>query len=99
MDTGNAFVPVLAGQEWLDETGAIIDFSTGQAVFTKVDPTTPVQLQKSSGGHLLVDLTKDVVEQLPLETPGLLAKMVYAYNTMTSATPSERAASRPFVAE
>ena len=59
IDKGTA--PVLLSVETLRKMGAIIDYTTDQAVFTKIDPNTLVQLKRSQAGHQLLPLGEDVL--------------------------------------
>jgi len=51
---------MLASIDFLRRSKAIIDFHRGEAVFEAVSNKV-VKLEESSSGHLLVDLTKDLV--------------------------------------
>ena len=41
-----------------------MDFDQDEAIFKKVDPNKVVQLERASSGHLLLDLQKDLSEQM-----------------------------------
>ena len=53
-------VPLLLGAKAMKEMGAIIDFDSGKAVFAKLCPDRVVQLEASSSGHWLLDLSEDL---------------------------------------
>ena len=56
-------VPILLSIESLRSLGAIIDFDRDQMVLTKVNPKRLIQLERSSTGHQLMPLTRDVYEK------------------------------------
>ncbi|CAK0873360.1 unnamed protein product [Prorocentrum cordatum] len=56
-------VPILVSKKVLKKLGAVIDCDTGVAVFVKLAPKTPVQLEESpDGGHYYMSLVDDVLE-------------------------------------
>ena len=63
MDTKGRYVPMLGSMEFLIKSGAIIDFQTGAAIFTKIDPDKVVMLERISSTHLVFPLCSDVYEQ------------------------------------
>ena len=44
----------------LKKMGAVIDFATGCAIYKSLDREVVVQLERSSSGHLLMDLAEDL---------------------------------------
>ena len=53
-------VPLLLSSKALKKMGAVINFANGQARFLKIHPEKTVQLEKSSTGHWLLDLSEDL---------------------------------------
>ena len=53
-------VPLLLSSKALKKMGAVINFANGQAKFLKTHPEKIVQLEKSSTGHWLLDLSEDL---------------------------------------
>ena len=53
--------PILLSIEALEGLGAIIDFTTKTAVLQKIDPMIVIRLEKSEGGHLLLNMSKDLL--------------------------------------
>ena len=53
-------MPMLLGAQALKKMGAVINFETGQAVFTNLHSQKIVQLEASSTGHWLLDLSEDL---------------------------------------
>ena len=53
-------VPMLLSSQALKKMGAVINFENGQAKFLKLHPEKIVQLEKSSTGHWLLDLSEDI---------------------------------------
>ena len=60
-------VPILLSISTLRALGAVIDFDTGQAIFKKVDSDRVIQLERSSSGHLMLDLTRDLLSKSRLQ--------------------------------
>ena len=62
--------PLLFGNDALRGLGAIVDFSTGDIIYTKVAPTHMQTMELSRVGHYLIDLTEDLVANAKvLESP------------------------------
>lgn len=59
VDTKARYVPMLGSIEFLRRAGAIIDFERDEAVFTNIDPEKTIPLERSSSGHLMLDMTTD----------------------------------------
>ncbi|CAK0836529.1 unnamed protein product [Prorocentrum cordatum] len=56
-------VPILVSKKVLKKLGAVIDCDTGVAVFVKLAPNIPVQLEESpDGGHYCMSLVDDILE-------------------------------------
>ena len=55
-------VPILISVKALKALGAIIDFTSGKAHFSRLHPTLVVQLEEAEGGHLLFDLANDLLK-------------------------------------
>ena len=53
-------VPMLLSSQALKKMGAVINFENGQAKFMKLHPEKIVQLEASSTGHWLLDLSEDI---------------------------------------
>ena len=53
-------VPMLLSSKALKKMGAVINFENGQAKFMKLHPEKIVQLEASSTGHWLLDLSEDI---------------------------------------
>ena len=53
-------VPLLLSSQSLKKMGALINFANGQAKFMKLHPEKVVQLEASSTGHWLLDLSEDI---------------------------------------
>ena len=53
-------VPMLLSSQALKKMGAVINFENGQAKFLKLHPEMIVQLETSSTGHWLLDLSEDI---------------------------------------
>ena len=66
-------VPILVSIDTLARMGAVIDFKTGRAIYQELRPTQIVQLERSTTGHLLMDLAedlyKDSISPGPADTP------------------------------
>ncbi|CAK0871003.1 unnamed protein product, partial [Prorocentrum cordatum] len=57
-------VPTLVSKKVLKKLGAVVDCETGVAVFVKLAPDIPVQLEESpDGGHYYLSLVDDLLEQ------------------------------------
>ncbi|CAK0870312.1 unnamed protein product [Prorocentrum cordatum] len=57
-------VPILVSKKVLKKLGAVVDCETGVAVFVKLAPDIPVQLEESpDGGHYYMSLVDDLLEQ------------------------------------
>ena len=57
-------VPILVSKKVLKKLGAIVDCDTGVAVFVKLAPDVPVQLEESpGGGHYYMSLVDDFLDQ------------------------------------
>eukprot|EP00959_Pyramimonas_sp_CCMP1952_P244975 5119895-Pyramimonas_sp.AAC.1 len=50
-------IPILVSIETLNNLGAVIDFEAGVGVFKKIDCPRVVTFPRSRTGHLLIDLT------------------------------------------
>ncbi len=61
LDQGQA--PVLISVDSLRKMGAVVDFSTDEVVFTKINPNKLVKMSRSAAGHQLIPLTADFMEQ------------------------------------
>ncbi len=55
-------VPMLASIKTLVSLGAIIDFKNGLAIFSEIDAERVVVLERASSGHLLLDVSGDIME-------------------------------------
>ena len=55
-------VPILVSIAALSSLGAIIDFKRNLAVFTELDATAVIKLEKAESGHLLLDLASDLLK-------------------------------------
>ena len=55
--------PILLSIEALEGLGAIIDFTTKTAILRKIGPLIVIKLEKSEGKHLLLNLSKDLLQQ------------------------------------
>lgn len=53
--------PVLVSRRALAALGAVIDFQSNQAIYTKVDPSVVVPLSQAPNGHLLMPLTGNIL--------------------------------------
>ena len=51
---------MLLSSQALKKMGAVINFENGQAKFMKLHPEKIVQLEASSTGHWLLDLSEDI---------------------------------------
>ena len=61
-------VPMLLSSQTLKKMGAVINFDNGQAKFSKLHPEKIVQLEASSTGHWLLDLSEDIyAKEVPPE--------------------------------
>eukprot|EP00975_Prorocentrum_lima_P032114 6743209-Prorocentrum_lima.AAC.1 len=58
----NKYVPMLASMDFLRRSQAVIDFSSGVAVFRALSDK-PVRLQRISTGHLVIDIIRDLYDQ------------------------------------
>ena len=56
------YVPILASMEFLRKSKAVIDFDSGVAKFRAISEK-PVYLERIGSGHLVIDLTKDLLKQ------------------------------------
>ena len=54
--------PILLSIEALGGLGAIIDFTTKTTVLQKIDPRIVIKLEQSEGKHLLLNMSKDLLE-------------------------------------
>ena len=63
-------VPLLLSAQALKKMGAIINFETGMAMFMALDHEKVVQLEASSSGHWLLDLSEDIFSRAVPEEPG-----------------------------
>ena len=54
--------PILLSIEALEGLGAIIDFTTKTAVLQKIDPRIVIRLEQSEGKHLLLNMSKDLLQ-------------------------------------
>ena len=64
--------PVLISVKALKQLGAVIDFSSNECVFAKVDPSAVVRLDTADNGHLLMPLSSNLLEKArPRKTPFL----------------------------
>ena len=62
--------PILVGIDVLRGLGAIIDYGNDEVVFTKLAPDRVKRLEQSRVGHLLLDLTEDLLANSePLDMP------------------------------
>ena len=66
-------VPMLLSSKALKKMGAVINFENGQAKFMKLHPDKIVQLEASSTGHWLLDLSEDIYAR---EVPPAAARLV-----------------------
>ena len=70
-------VPMLLSAQSLRKMGAVINFENGQAKFLKLHPEKIVQLEKSSTGHWLLDLSEDLyAREVPPDAVRLTGNMV-----------------------
>ena len=65
-------VPLLLSSKALKKMGAVINFANGQAKFLEIHPEKTVQLEKSSTGHWLLDLSEDLYAN---EVPPHIARL------------------------
>ncbi len=56
-------MPMLLSVSALAHLGTVLDFENGQAVFKKVAPDVSVQLGRTKAGHLLLDMSQDLVSK------------------------------------
>lgn len=61
LDTGDAYVPMLGGVSFLRKSGAVIDFTNGKCVLSNLDADRVIQLEESSSGLWMLDITKDLL--------------------------------------
>ena len=62
MTKDDKYVPILASMEFLRKSKAVIDFDSGVAKFRAISEK-PVYLERIGSGHLVIDLTKDLLKQ------------------------------------
>ena len=63
---------MLMSSQALKKMGAVINFENGQAKFTRLHPDKIVQLEASSTGHWLLDLSEDIyAKEVPPEAARL----------------------------
>jgi len=60
LDQGQA--PVLISVDSLRKMGALVDFSTDEVIFTKINPKKLVKMARSAAGHQLIPLAADFME-------------------------------------
>ena len=65
-------VPVLLSVKSLTALGAVINFETGHAIFSNLEPETVVQLERSPTGQLWMDL----FEHMPVVSDNPLSLLV-----------------------
>jgi hypothetical protein len=61
LDTEDKYVPLLGGMNFLEKSGAVVDFGAGEAIFRAIDEKKVVKLKKCQNGLLALDLTKDLL--------------------------------------
>ena len=66
--------PILISVKSMGTLGAVINFTTGRAIFHYLDPNKCVQLYRSAGGHLYVDF----FDAMPEVDGGLKALMDFS---------------------
>ena len=76
LNTNGKYVPLLGSIKMLAGAGAIIDFKTGRALFTDVCGDQVLQLERASSGHLLLDITGDIVENHRVDDEAARATLV-----------------------
>ncbi|CAK0899746.1 unnamed protein product [Prorocentrum cordatum] len=54
-------IPILVSIETLNSLGAIVDFDAACGIFKKIDPFRMISFPRSRTGHLLIDLTCDLL--------------------------------------
>ncbi|CAK0847608.1 unnamed protein product [Prorocentrum cordatum] len=54
-------IPILVSIETLNNLGAIVDFDAACGIFKKIDPFRMISFPRSRTGHLLIDLTCDLL--------------------------------------
>ena len=69
-------VPILLSISALRALGAVIDFGSGKAVFTEVDPSKVIQLERASSGHFMIDLTQDLLLQQTSGIPKTISNVL-----------------------
>lgn len=65
LDTNDKYVPLLGGINFLEKSGAVVDFGSSQAVFRAIDETKVVKLQKCTNGLLALNLKEDILTAAP----------------------------------
>ena len=82
-------VPLLLSAKALKRMGAIIDFTNGRAIFNKLYPGRVVQLEASSSGHWLLDLSEDLyAKEVPEVASGGLAQLEQTARPASSSEPA-----------
>ena len=69
--------PALISVKALKHLGAVLDFSTNECVFTRVNPSAVIKLDSADNGHILMPLVSNLFQKARLrKTPfsGLLAE-------------------------
>ena len=72
--------PVLISVSTLRALGAVIDFENDLLVLRRLDPKKIIQLQRSSTGHQLLDLTADLFEGAGVATTAVPDLSSYLHN-------------------
>ncbi|CAK0831936.1 unnamed protein product, partial [Prorocentrum cordatum] len=62
-------IPILVSIETLNNLGAVIDFEASVGIFKRIDSTEMISFPRSRTGHLLIDLTCDLLGE-ELSNPG-----------------------------
>ena len=66
--------PILISVQSMGTLGAVVNFTTGRAIFHYLDPDKCVQLYRSRGGHLYIDFS----DAMPEVAGGLKALMDFS---------------------
>ena len=67
IDTNGKYVPMLASIQFLRERKAVVDYGEDTVIFKAIDPRKIIKLERATNGHLLLDLRKDLTEQVESE--------------------------------
>ena len=85
-----ADVPILASIRALRSLKAVIDFDSDEAIFKVIDPTRIIKLERAPSGHLLLDLSKDLMQQQgQRQSHGKDAMALLSVSERTEGVPSD----------